>query len=123
MQLFHSFFITKITCTGQPRHIVTFILQKDSKTQVMTDHLKIQVQSHLLITQVNISHLPHLFHMSPYTGLQCSLNDSTLSTVGRGSIVGIVTGDGLEGLGIEFHLGARFSTPIQTGPGAHPASY
>ena len=28
----------------------------------------------------------------------------------------------LEGPDIEFHWGARFSVPVQTGPGAHPAS-
>ena len=31
-------------------------------------------------------------------------------------------GYGLDGLGIESRLGARFSAPVQTGPGAHPAS-
>ena len=30
---------------------------------------------------------------------------------------------GLDGPGIESRLGARFSAPVQTGPGAHPASY
>jgi hypothetical protein len=39
-----------------------------------------------------------------------------------GSIVGIATGYGLDGLRIESWWGARFSTPVQTGPGAHPAS-
>ena len=37
-------------------------------------------------------------------------------------IVGIATGYGLDGPGIEFRWGAKFSTPVQTGPGAHPAS-
>jgi hypothetical protein len=40
---------------------------------------------------------------------------------GRDSSVGIVTGYGLGGTGIESRLGARFSAPVQTGPGAHPA--
>ena len=39
-----------------------------------------------------------------------------------GSSVGIATGYGLDGLGIESRLGARFSAPVQTGPGAHTAS-
>jgi hypothetical protein len=30
---------------------------------------------------------------------------------------------GLDGTGIKFHWGARFSTPVRTGPGANPASY
>ena len=41
---------------------------------------------------------------------------------GLGSIVGIATGCGLEGPWIESRWGARFSAPVQTGPGAHPAS-
>jgi len=35
----------------------------------------------------------------------------------------IATGYGLEGPGIESRWGARFSAPVQTGPGAYPASY
>ena len=41
---------------------------------------------------------------------------------GPGSVVGIATGYGLEGPGIESRWGARFSAPVQTGSGAHPAS-
>ena len=39
-----------------------------------------------------------------------------------GSVVGVATGYGLDGPGIESRWGARFSAPIQTGPGAHPSS-
>jgi len=35
----------------------------------------------------------------------------------------LATGYGLDGPGIESRWGARFSAPVQTGPGAHPASY
>jgi len=35
--------------------------------------------------------------------------------------VGIATGYGLDGPGIEPRLTARFSTPVQTGPGENPA--
>ena len=41
---------------------------------------------------------------------------------GPGSVVGIATGYGLDGPGIKIPVGARFSAPVQTGPGAHPAS-
>ena len=41
---------------------------------------------------------------------------------GPGSSVGIATGYGMDGPGIESRWGARFSAPVQTGPGAHPAS-
>ena len=42
---------------------------------------------------------------------------------GQGSVVGIATGCGLDGPGIESRWGARFYAPVQTGPGAHPASF
>jgi hypothetical protein len=41
----------------------------------------------------------------------------------RDSSVGIATRYGLDGPGIESRWWARFSAPVQTGPGAHPASY
>ena len=39
-----------------------------------------------------------------------------------GSVVGIATGYGLDGPGIEPRGGARFSVPVQTGPKAHTPS-
>jgi len=42
---------------------------------------------------------------------------------GQDSSVGIATRYGLNGSGIESRWGARFSAPVQTCPGAHPASY
>ena len=42
---------------------------------------------------------------------------------GRGSSVGIATGYGLGGPGIESRWRRDFSAPVQTGPGTHPASY
>jgi hypothetical protein len=41
---------------------------------------------------------------------------------GPGSSVGITTGYVLDGTGIESRWGSRFSTLVQTGPGAHSAS-
>jgi hypothetical protein len=41
--------------------------------------------------------------------------------VGRDSSVDIATRYGSDGPGIESRWGAKFSVPIQTGPGAHPA--
>ena len=40
---------------------------------------------------------------------------------GPGNVVGIATGYGLDGLGIESQWGTTFSAPVQTDPGAHPA--
>jgi len=45
-----------------------------------------------------------------------------MDVYGPGSVVGIATGYGLDGPGIEPRWGARFSAPVQTGPRAHPAS-
>jgi len=45
-----------------------------------------------------------------------------LDFCGSGSVAGIATGYGLDGPEIETPVGARFSAPVQTGPGAHPAS-
>ena len=42
--------------------------------------------------------------------------------VGRDSSVGIATRYGLEGPGIECRWAARFSAPVQAGPGTYPAS-
>jgi len=41
---------------------------------------------------------------------------------GPGSSVGIATGYGLDGPGIQIPVGATFSAPLQTDPGAHPTS-
>jgi hypothetical protein len=38
------------------------------------------------------------------------------------SVVGIAADYGMDGPGIESRWRARFSAPVQTGPGAHPAS-
>jgi len=43
--------------------------------------------------------------------------------VGRDNAVAIATRYGLDGPGIESRWGVRFSAPVQTGPGAQPASY
>ena len=45
-----------------------------------------------------------------------------MSYGGPVSVVGIATGHGLDGLGVESCYGARFSALVQSGPGAHPAS-
>ena len=39
------------------------------------------------------------------------------------SAVGIATRYGLDGLGDRIPVAARFSEPVQTGPGVHRASY
>jgi hypothetical protein len=43
--------------------------------------------------------------------------------VGRNISDGIATCYGLDGPGIECRWGARFSTPVNAGLGAHPLSY
>ena len=43
--------------------------------------------------------------------------------MGRDSVVGIATRYGMDGPGIESRWRARITAPVQTGPGAYPASY
>jgi len=45
------------------------------------------------------------------------INGDYLFPCGPGSVVGIATGYGLDGPGIESQWVARFSAPVQTGPG------
>ena len=47
---------------------------------------------------------------------------TTVYYCGPGSSVGIATVYGVDGPGIESRWGAKFSAPLQTGPGAYPAS-
>ena len=60
------------------------------------------------------------------TKILCNLHNELLSVLlascGPSSSVGIAIGYGLDGPGIEPRWGARFSAPVQTGSGAHPAS-
>jgi hypothetical protein len=43
-------------------------------------------------------------------------------TSGPDSVVGIATGYGLDGPGIESGWGTKFFAPVQTDPGVHPTS-
>jgi hypothetical protein len=49
--------------------------------------------------------------------------ETPFGIVGRDSSVGIATRYRLDDPGIESRWEARFSAPVQTGPGVHPASY
>jgi hypothetical protein len=52
----------------------------------------------------------------------CTVFSGYADICGPGSVVAIATGYGMDGPGIESRWGAIFSAPVQTGPGAHPAS-
>jgi hypothetical protein len=54
---------------------------------------------------------------------QLKIIPDNIFLVVRDSSVGIATRYGLDGPGIEYRCRARFSAPVQIGPGAHPASY
>jgi hypothetical protein len=49
-------------------------------------------------------------------------SSASARTRARNSSVGIATGYGMDGPGIESWWGTRFFAHVQTGPGAHPAS-
>jgi len=63
---------------------------------------------------------PQVYHLA-FTPKSCSTK-ALHKYVGRDNSVGIATGYGLDGPGIESRREARFSASVQTGPGAHPAS-
>ena len=80
-------------------------------------------------------HSPVLYHVFLYFLFFCLLVFIWLSPfpsssnlrhspdlVDRDSSIGIATAYGLDGTGIEPLWGARFSTPVQTNTGTHPAS-
>ena len=64
-----------------------------------------------------------IFRITLNSYVKTRINYSIMFLTGRDSSVGIATRYGLGGLGIESRWGARFSAPVQPGPGAHPASY
>ena len=66
----------------------------------------------------NSQFFAHLLHCS--TVQTVYVNDVV---VGRDSAVGIATLYGLDGPWDRIPVGARFFTPVRTGPGAYPASY
>jgi hypothetical protein len=68
---------------------------------------------------------PRLFFSFFHKGDEVTENKMDRVCSGQDSSVGTVTRYGLEGPGIETRWGggARFSAPVQTGRGAHPASY
>jgi hypothetical protein len=55
-------------------------------------------------------------------GLYNNSDDKNNTNSGPGSAVGVATGYGLDGPGIKSRWGVKFFAPVQTGPGAHPAS-
>jgi len=64
--------------------------------------------------------------VEPRLGLECLEERKFLDISahsGPGSVVGIATDYGLVGPGIETLWGARFSAPVQSGLGPHPASW
>ena len=62
-------------------------------------------------------------HSEYLTGTFSCHSEATYYPVcGPGSSVGIATGYGAGRSGDRIPVGARFSAPLQTGPGAHPAS-
>ena len=73
---------------------------------------------HALNIRSNQLKLQHSFSI-----FQTRLYSFIILTRGRDSSVGIATRYGLDGPGIESRCGVRFSASVQTGPGAHPASY
>ena len=62
-----------------------------------------------------------LFYKRPLPVIE--IGSCSVTVIGPISSVSIATRYGLDNPGIESRWEARFSAPVQTGPGAHPASY
>ena len=56
------------------------------------------------------------------TAISTEPSGTALLTTQWRNLVGIATDYGLDGPGIEYRWGARFSAPVKTGPVAHPVS-
>jgi hypothetical protein len=69
-----------------------------------------------------LSNGPQCLFLKSVSSIYSPFNTSLFYIGGLGSSVGIATDYGLNGPGIESRWGARFSAPVQTGPGAHPVS-
>jgi hypothetical protein len=67
----------------------------------------------------NTPKFTHDPYSAPWATERNELKVRTANRVGR---VGIATGYAVDGQEIESRWGVRFSTPVQTGAGAHPAS-
>jgi hypothetical protein len=65
-----------------------------------------------------------LFNLFSASELHFSISfwTGTHGARGPGTAVGIATAYGLDGPAMRIPVGARFSTPVQTGPEAHTAS-
>jgi hypothetical protein len=72
----------------------------------------------ILSTSLAILYFFHIRHCYCMSFFKCYY-----LTMGRESVVSLATRYGLDGPGIESWWGVRFSTPVQTSHGAHPASY
>ena len=95
----------------------------------------------LFISHIHITHKKHVVHctLKVFCNTWCAwqmANDSqtlqqtagylagvSVRKVGWDGVVGIVAHYGLDVLVIESRWGARFSAPVQAGPGAHPVSW
>jgi len=78
----------------------------------------VHLTSHLFVRNPNV----HSLFTSPLAATLSHFNLAHVFIHGPGSVVGIATGYGLDGPGIESRWEARFSAPVQIGTGAHPSS-
>jgi hypothetical protein len=89
--------------------------------RVVSAEIFVEVLAFLMLTGFSICQVKALQELSLPKLLIPFLSPLILPH-GPGSSVGIATGYRLDDPGIESLWGARFSAPVQTGPGAHPAS-
>jgi hypothetical protein len=99
---------------------------------VLTTEIALTIIPHCPL-QIALTVIPHCPLQITLMSLNPSLRDkkpvqevlkyiSIKQGCGPGSSLGIVTGYGLDGPGIESRWGTRFSAPVQTGHEAHTSS-
>ena len=93
--------------------------KKKQKTSVTITGASVRIRTWRL---KNTSHTCYRLSQLARFRKSTEILDHYFYTDGPDSSVGIATGYGLDGPGIESRWGARFSAPVQTGTGAHPAS-
>ena len=85
---------------------------------------KLSQHAYLKFSNLRLTFITWFYTVRFSDGIKCNiLVKYNHKIVGRNSSVGIASHYGLDGPGIESLQGARLSAPVQTCPGAYPASY
>jgi hypothetical protein len=114
----HKIVTNESEATLLKARVSNFLCPSLSRSSTVFEHGRRLSRSSLMrMTRKVIPYLEKFFMLKPF-----QISVFSFQNCGPGSVVGIATGYGLDGPRIESRWGARFSVPVHTGPGAHPAS-